>query len=310
MDKKELSKQIKEQAFALGFSACGISPIMDNRADLSNLKEWIDNHYHGDMEWIVKSIPLRENPAKLLSEVKSVVMLAYNYYTLEEFPNTHYKISRYALNQDYHWVLKNKTKHLIDQISGLETDLKWRVFVDSGPIFEKSYAVNAGLGWIGKNSCLIIPQKGSFFFLTALLLSVELEFDEPYAADHCGTCTQCIEACPTGAIVSPHTIDSNKCISYLTIEHKCETPKEIDFKATNQIFGCDLCQMVCPHNRFSTQTNESAFIADEKIRIMTNHDWESLSKSDFKKQFKNSPIQRAGYEKIKSNIAYIRDSDI
>lgn len=258
------------------------------------------------MDWITKSIPLRENPALLLPEIKSVVMFASNYHTEDDLLTTNYIVSKYALNQDYHWVLKNKLTALMETIKELGVDFEYRFFVDSGPIFEKSYAVNAGMGWIGKNSCLILPHKGSFFFLATLLLTVELEYDRPYSENHCGSCTKCIDACPTGAITAPHIINSNKCISYLTIEHKGDIPDWIDFRETKQIFGCDLCQQACPHNRFASETTEPAFKPSEAILGMADNDWENLSKSDFKKQFKYSPIQRAGYEKIKSNIAYIR----
>ncbi len=310
MDKHFLSNYIKDLSEELGFSACGISPVMNSENDVLYLNDWINKGYHAGMNWISQSIPLRSDPSLLLTDVKSVVVFAFNYYSPEGFVKTDFQISKYALNQDYHWVLKNKLKQLFESIKTLDSLVEGRCFVDSGPIFEKSYAVNAGLGWIGKNSCLILPQKGSFFFLATLLLNVELEYDQPFLKNHCGKCTKCIDACPTGAIKSPFVIDSNKCISYLTIEHKGEIPSNVDFKNTKQIFGCDICQNVCPHNRLITNTSEKGFMPSVPCSAMNDNDWENLSKSDFKKQFKYSPIQRAGYEKIKSNIAYIMGNDI
>jgi epoxyqueuosine reductase len=309
MDKKELTQRIKEQALSLGFSFCGISPVMDSNRDVSHLKDWISNNFHAEMDWIAKSIALRENPTLLLPEIKSVVMFAMNYFSEDDLLNTKYKISKYALNLDYHWVLKNKLKIIMESIEAMGVNIEYRAFADSGPIFEKSYAVNAGLGWIGKNSCLILPHKGSFFFLATLLLNIELEYDQPFNVNHCGSCTKCIDACPTGAITAPLIINSNKCISYLTIEHKGDKPEGIDFRETKQIFGCDLCQQACPQNRFAETTSEPSFLPSESLIAMCDGDWENLTKSDFKKQFKYSPIQRAGYEKIKSNIAYIRGND-
>ncbi|MEI6348213.1 MAG: tRNA epoxyqueuosine(34) reductase QueG [Bacteroidota bacterium] len=302
-----LSDFIKKSAVELGFSQCGISPVMDSSKDIQALRLWISKKYHADMAWIESSIPLRENPELLLSEIKSVVVVTLNYYTENQLLASEYKVSKFAQNLDYHNVLKSKLYQLLTNIKSIDATIDARVFVDSGPIFEKSYAVNAGLGWIGKNSCLIMPKQGSFFFIGVLLLTVELDFDNPFDKSYCANCTRCIDACPTGAISAPYTINSNRCISYLTIEHHDDIPENIDFKSTNQIFGCDICQQVCPHNKFSQDCLNPDFTPSKELLSMTTIDWESLDKSSFKKQFKHSPIQRAGYQKIMSNIANIKN---
>jgi epoxyqueuosine reductase len=296
-------------AVELGFDGCGVSPVIRSSEDVERLRKWISEGFHADMAWIERSIPLRQDPELLLSGVKSVVITVINYNSEDYTPDSDYKISKYALNRDYHAVIKSKLYTLMSKIQELEPTAEGRVFVDSGPVFEKSYAVNAGLGWIGKNSCLILPKKGSFFFIGTMLLNLALNPDAPFKSDFCGKCTRCIEACPTGAIVAPYTIDARKCISYLTIEHKGQIPRSLDFRSTGQIFGCDLCQQACPFNKFSTTSREPDFLPSERLTGMTNQDWETLSKSDFKKQFKHSPIQRAGYEKIMSTIACFNPMD-
>ncbi len=310
METDRLSEIIKQKAEELGFDECGITPVIDSSGDIERLRKWISNKYHADMEWIERSIPLRENPGLLLPGVKSVVVFALNYNSSDVIFASDYKISKYALNRDYHVVIKSKLYRLLSFIQEIDPVIEGRVFVDSGPVFEKLYAVNAGLGWIGKNSCLILPKRGSFFFLGTMLLNVSLTPDSSYALNHCGECTRCIDACPTGAITVPYTIDSNKCISYLTIEHKGEIPQNIDFKSGKQIFGCDICQQACPFNKFSLNTGEEDFVPTKQLLSMTNQDWETLTKSDFKKKFKQTPLYRSGYEKIKSTIAYInKNSD-
>jgi epoxyqueuosine reductase len=304
-----LAEFIKKNALELGFNQCGISPVMDSAADVEQLKTWIAQNYNAEMEWIERSIPLRSNPSLLLPEVKSVVMVTLNYFSENHPFASDYKVSKYALNQDYHAVLKSKLYQLLSLIMAKDETIEGKIFVDSGPIFEKAYAVNAGLGWIGKNSCLIQSKSGSFFFLGTLLLNVEMEYDQPYTQNNCGTCNRCIEACPTDALIAPYTLDSNRCIAYLTIEHRGEISSDIDFKKTNQIFGCDICQDVCPHNKFSLKTHVNELIPATELLAMTNSDWEEMTSSNFKKQFKNSPLLRAGYKKIKSNIAYLNSNN-
>lgn len=305
MTKNNLAEIIKQRALELGFSKCGISPVMDSSADLGHLRTWISEEKHGEMQWMERSIPLRENPALLLPEIKSVVVLALNYFTDNGQSEGIYKISKYAQHKDYHNVLKSKIFQLLETLKSIDITIEGRAFVDSGPVFEKSYAVNAGLGWIGKNSCFILPKQGSFFFLGVLLLNKNMDYGTPFSDNYCGSCTRCIDACPTHAIVAPQSIDARKCISYLTIELHNKIPTEIDFTSTNQIFGCDLCQEVCPHNKFSTHCLNNDFEITDSLRLMDNDSWQKITKSEFKKRFKQSPILRAGYEKIKSNIDYI-----
>jgi len=308
METDRLTEIVKQKAYELGFAGCGISPIIDTSKDIKKLQEWILDNYHADMAWIERSIPLRQDPTLLLPNIKSVVVVVINYDSPDTVFASDYKISKYALNQDYHMVIKSKLYQLLSMVQEFEPKAEGRIFVDSGPVFEKSYAVNAGLGWIGKNCCLILPKKGSFFFIGTMLLNIALTPDNPFLADHCGKCTRCIDACPTGALAAPYTVDARKCISYLTIEQKGDIPRDIDFRSTGQIFGCDLCQQACPFNKFSINTHEEDFSPTDLLVSMTNQDWETLTKSDFKKKFKQSPIQRAGYEKIKSTIAYINET--
>jgi epoxyqueuosine reductase len=308
METDRLSEIVKQKAYELGFAGCGISPVIDASKDIKRLQEWISDNYHADMAWIERSIPLRQDPALLLPDIKSVVVVVINYDSPDTVSVSDYKISKYALNKDYHTVIKSKLYQMLSMVQEFEPAAEGRIFVDSGPVFEKSYAVNAGLGWFGKNSCLILPKKGSFFFIGTMLLNIALTPDNPFLANHCGKCTRCIDACPTGALIAPYTVDASKCISYLTIEHKGDIPRDIDFRTTGQIFGCDLCQQACPFNKFSINTHEEDFLPSDLLVSMTNEEWETLTKSDFKKKFKQSPIQRAGYEKIKSTIAYINQT--
>lgn len=308
METDRLTENIKNIAVELGFDGCGISPVIRSFEDIERLQQWISEGFNADMAWMERSIPLRKDPELLLPGIKSVVVMVINYNS-SQIPVSDYKISKYALNRDYHTVIKSKLYSLLYRVHELVPAAEGRVFVDSGPVFEKSYAVNAGLGWIGKNSCLILPKKGSFFFIGTILLNIDLTPDSPFKSDFCGKCTRCIDACPTGALATPHTVDARKCISYLTIEHKGMIPQDVDFRSTGQLFGCDLCQQACPFNKFSINTHEEGFSPSDLLLSMTNRDWEALSKSDFKKQFKHSPLQRAGYEKIMSTIAYLNPLD-
>lgn len=305
METGNLSRFIKEQATLLGFDQCGISPVLNSSKEVERLEDWISKGYHAEMSWMERSIPLRSDPSLLLPDIKSVVVVMMNYHSSERSSSS-YRVSRYAQHADYHYVLKSRLNKLLTAIQTVDPAIEGRAFVDSGPIFEKAYAVNAGLGWIGKNSCLILPQQGSFFFIGTLLLTAELAYDAPFTANHCGACTRCMEACPTNAIVSPCTVDANRCVSYLTIEHREPIPESIDFKATNQLFGCDICQEACPHQRFSRETAHPEFHPSAAMQSLTDQEWETMTPSEFKKRFKHSPLQRAGYQKIMSNISYLK----
>ncbi len=309
MDKIELTEWIKKRAFDLNCSACGITIVKDNSQEMAQLNNWILQGYHAEMQWINNNKNLRENPELLYPEVKSIVVITVNYFSNDSVDPYNYSVSKYAQNIDYHFVLKSKLSNILISLQDIDGTIEGRFFVDSGPFFEKSYAVHAGIGWIGKNSLLIIPNKGSFHFIGVLLLNKELIYDFPYSQDHCGDCVNCLVACPTKALVKPRILDARKCISYLTVEHKGEIPYDCNFGESNSIFGCDICQLACPQNRFMTQSTEDGLIPSSYMKAMNKTEWEGITKSEFKKIFKHSSLQRAGYEKIKANIEHIKKSN-
>jgi len=257
---------------------------------------------HGEMKYMENYFDMRIDPAKLMPGAKSVVSLLLNYYTEEEQnPESQYKISKYAYGKDYHKVIKKKLKELLSFIHENIGDVAGRAFVDSAPVMDKAWAKNSGLGWIGKNSNLLNKRQGSFFFIAELILDLELEYDAPMA-DHCGTCTRCIDACPTDAIVQPFVVDGSKCISYFTIELKDKIPAEYKGKFEEWVFGCDICQDVCPWNRFSKPNNFSEFKPLPGLLEMKKKDWEEITEDIFKTVFEGSPLKRAGFEGLKRNI--------
>ena len=292
-----LTQQIKDRAHELGFELVGITPAQESQT-IQRYKQWIDNGYAGEMGYLERHLPLKEDPRKLLQEAKSVICLAMNYYTLDtpteiaQDPSRG-QISRYAWGDDYHDVIRERMLLLVEFIkSKAEKELKSRVFVDSGPIIEREYAQKAKLGWIGKNTNLINWRTGSWYFLAEVLVSVDLEYDLPPLIGSCGSCTKCIEDCPTDAIIEPNMLDSRLCISYLTIELKDSIPKNLRPKMGNLIFGCDICQEVCPWNSKATPTAEPAFkprngnLAPELLSLI------GMTQTEFSKRFKGSPIKR------------------
>ncbi len=292
-----LTQQIQERAHELGFELVGITPVQESQT-IQRYKQWIDNGYAGEMGYLERHLPLKEDPRKLLQEAKSVICLAMNYYTLDtpteiaQDPSRG-QISRYAWGDDYHDVIRARLLHFVEYIkSKAETELKSRVFVDSGPIIEREYAQKAKLGWIGKNTNLINWRTGSWYFLAEVLVSIDLEYDLPPLIGSCGSCTKCIEECPTDAIIEPNLLDSRLCISYLTIELRDSIPKELRPKMGNLIFGCDICQEVCPWNSKATPTTELAFrprkgnLAPELLSLI------GMTQAEFSKRFKGSPIKR------------------
>lgn len=305
--KSELTALIKNKAYELGFMLCGISKseYMDQEAFW--LEEWLNKGYNGEMGYLNNYFDLRVDPSKLVPDSKSVISLAYNYYNdTEQLNKEAPKISMYAYGRDYHKVVRKKLQTLFDYIRSIAGDIQGRVFVDSAPVLEKSWAKRSGLGWIGKNSLLISPKKGSHFFLGEIILDLELLYDGPMR-DYCGTCTRCIDACPTEAISpSGYFIDGSKCISYLTIELKTAIPDEFDNKMEGWAFGCDICQQVCPWNKFSTPHSEPDFYPKPDLIALSKREWKDITEEKFEKTFMGSPVKRTKYEGLKRNIKFLR----
>ncbi len=303
------SKLIKEKAHALGFDFCGIAKAEFLEEEAPHLEQWLNQNMHGKMSYLANHFDKRLDPTKLVEGAKSVISLMYNYYP-EQDPaeEDSYKIAKYAYGKDYHLVIKDKLKTLLDNLREEIGEINGRVFVDSAPVMERAWAQKSGLGWVGKNSLLLNRQQGSFFFLAELIIDLELEYDGP-AKDYCGTCTRCIDACPTDAIPAPYVVDGSRCISYFTIELKEQEkiPQEFKGKFENWIFGCDICQDVCPWNRFSKPHREPEFLPGEAMRTMKKEDWEEITEEVFQQVFKNSPLKRAKLEGLRRNVQFITE---
>lgn len=303
---KALNSQIiKAEAKRLGFLSCGISKAEFLEEEAPRLEKWLNNNYHGQMKYMENHFDKRLNPTLLVDDAKSVVSLLLNYYPSEFQNKDSYKISKYAYGDDYHFVIKDKLKELLHFIKTEIGEVSGRVFVDSAPVLDKAWAAKSGLGWIGKNTNLITQRVGSFYFIAELIIDLELEYD--YATtDHCGSCTACIDACPTEAIVAPYQVDGSKCISYFTIELKDNLPQEMKGKFNDWAFGCDVCQDVCPWNRFSKPHNEPLFQPNNSILDFSKKDWEEITIETFDKVFKNSAIKRTKYNGFKRNIHFLK----
>jgi epoxyqueuosine reductase len=297
---------IKQKSIDLGFSFCGISKADFLKEEAKNLEKWLSNSYNGKMDYMNNHFDKRLDPRLLVADAKSVVSLLLNYYPTEiQRADNEVKISKYAYGEDYHYVIKDKLKELFDFIQSEIGEVGGRIFVDSAPVMDKVWAKKGGLGWIGKNSNLIHPKHGSFFFIAELILDLELSPDGPIK-DYCGTCTRCIDACPTDAIVSPYVVDGSKCISYLTIELKdAILPNEFKGKMDNWMFGCDVCQDVCPWNRFSKPTSEATFSPHDNLLKMTKSDWKDLTEDVFRELFRNSAVKRTKFSGLKRNIDFL-----
>ena len=308
MNTNNQSYLIKQKAFELGFTHVGISKAEFLTKEARRLEDWLANDYHGKMSYMENHFDLRIDPSKLVHNAKSVITLLYNYYTTkrQEDPLAP-KISRYAYGKDYHYVIKNKLKDFQIFIREKLGDVNIRGFVDSAPVMDKVWAEKGGLGWIGKHTNLINKENGSYFFIAELIIDVELEKDIPIN-DYCGTCTKCIDACPTEAIVEPYKLDASKCISYLTIELKDELiPKEFSNKMNNWMFGCDICQEVCPWNRFSKPHNEPLFHPSIDLLGLTKKDWKDLNEENFQILFKGSAVKRTKFKGLKRNIEFVSE---
>jgi len=306
VDKKSKSLLTKQLAYELGFAYCGISKSGFLEEEAPRLENWLQSGKAGKMEYMSNHFDKRLDTRLLVPDSKSVISLLYNYYPTQKQVDDTFKISKYAYGQDYHYVIKDKLNELLDNLRIQFGDIDGRVFVDSAPVMDKAWAKKAGLGWIGKNSNLIHPKKGSFFFIAELILDIELEEDGPIK-DFCGTCTRCIDACPTDAIVAPYVVDGSKCISYLTIELKDEVlPSEFAGKMNDWVFGCDVCQDVCPWNRFSTPHTEPLFQPHDDLLSLTKKEWANLSDEYFQALFKKSAVKRTKKSGLTRNIDFVQ----
>lgn len=307
--KQKHTALIKQKAQDLGFSFCGISRATFLEEEAPRLEQWLKNGYHGEMTYMENNFDKRLDPRLLVEGAKSVVSLLLNYYPTE-FQNEHsYKISKYAYGEDYHFVIKDKLKDLMHHIHDEIGEVDGRVFVDSAPVLDKAWAAKSGLGWVGKNNNLINKGNGSFFFVAELIIDLELEYDSA-TTNHCGTCTACIDACPTQAIESPYVVNGSKCISYLTIELKDEIPNQFKNQLDNWMYGCDICQDVCPWNRFSKPHNEPLFNPNPKLINYNKNDWKDLTQEVFQEIFKKSAVKRAKYIGLMRNIAFLNADDM
>jgi epoxyqueuosine reductase len=297
---------LKRLAREAGFSFCGFSKAQFLEEEAPRLETWLSNNLHGTMQWMENHFDKRLDPRILVPGAKSVVSLMFNYYTNEKQKDiTAPKISKYALGEDYHKVIKDKLYDLVDKLSAEIGKIEGRVFVDSAPVMERAWAAKSGLGWIGKNTLLINKGSGSFFFLAQIISDLDLEEDAPIK-DYCGTCTACIDACPTDAILPIRSIDSNKCISYLTIELKEQIPDIFQQKMDNWVFGCDICQDVCPWNRFSIPHNEPKFEPNSHLLNLSKSDWKEMNETMFNQIFKHSAVMRTKFKGLKRNIEFLR----
>jgi epoxyqueuosine reductase len=298
---------IKQAAKELGFDYCGIARAQPLDEDARRLEQWLNKKMNGSMNYMENYFELRVDPTKLMPGAKSVITLLLNYFPSHNQNKSAPKISKYAFGKDYHEVIKSKLKIFLQKIKETVGDVHGRGFVDSAPVLEKSWAVKSGLGWVGKNGNLINKQSGSFYFIATLIVDLELEYDDAFVKDYCGTCTKCIDACPTDAILDNKIVDGSKCISYFTIELKdALIPDAMKGKFDNWMFGCDVCQDVCPWNRFANPTDQIEFSPVPEILNFSTNDWEELTEENFKKIFINSPLKRAKFNGIKRNLKFIK----
>jgi epoxyqueuosine reductase len=310
MSIEENTAYIKKRALELGFLDIGISKAVFMDKEAQHLEEWLNKGYQGTMSYMENHFDKRVDPRLLVPDAQSVISLSYNYYNpAKQTDSTAPKLSMYAYGEDYHKVVKDKLFLLVDDIRSQIGEINGRCFVDSAPVLERNWAQRSGLGWIGKNTLLLSKKKGSYFFLAEIISDLELDYDTP-VTDHCGTCTKCIDACPTEAI-SPngYILDGSKCISYLTIERKEDIPKEYQDKMEGWMFGCDICQDVCPWNRFSIAHNEKAFHPKEDLLHMKKKEWIDITEEVFNRLFVDSPVKRTKYKGLRRNIDFLYKSD-
>ena len=306
-EKESITNKIKQEALKLGFSACGIAKARFLEEEKEHYTNWLAQNKHGKMGYLNKNLDKRLDPRKLLDNAKSIIVLLHTYYPAKlQEDSTAPIISKYAYGEDYHFVLKDKMRMLLQFINTEIGETKARIFTDSAPVSEKKWAQLAGLGWIGKNSNLL-TQKGSFYFISELIIDKELPYDKPYIKDHCGNCTRCIDACPTQAITEQYSVDGSKCISYLTIELKGDIPENYKGQLENRVFGCDICQDVCPFNRKPIPTSEERFSPHPALLKMSKYEWSELDHNKFLEIFKNSAVKRTKYKGLKRNLEFLND---
>ena len=304
-NKKHYTELIKNEAKRLGFISCGISRAEFLEDEAPRLEKWLKMKMNGEMKYMENYFEKRLDPRKLVDDAKSIISLTYNYYP-EDLQNKEApKISKYAYGMDYHYVIKEKLIFFLTFIKDKIGDVHGRAFVDSAPILEKAWAAKSGIGWVGKNSNLITKKVGSFYFLAELIVDLDLDYDR-IESDHCGECTACIDSCPTQAITQPYVVDGSKCISYFTIELKENIPKEFKGKFDDWVFGCDVCQDVCPWNKFSKSHKEPLFQSSSELMKMSRDEWNEITEETFNKIFKNSAVKRTGYKGLTRNLNFIK----
>ena len=302
---KENTAFIKAEAKRLGFLSCGISKAGFLEEEAPRLESWLKNNSHGQMTYMENNFDKRLDPTLLVDGSKSVISLLLNYYPDEVQNEDTFKISKYAYGEDYHFVIKDKLKELLFSIQSNIGEVSGRAFTDSAPVLDRAWAAKSGLGWIGKNANLITQKVGSYYFIAELIIDLELEYDSA-VTDHCGSCTACIDACPTEAIESPYIVDGSKCISYFTIELKEAIPQEVKGKFEDWIFGCDICQDVCPWNRFSKPHNEPLFNPHPQLLDLSKKDWNEITQETFLEVFKNSAVKRTKLAGLVRNISFVK----
>ena len=303
---RKYTELIKAEAKRLGFLSCGVSKAEFLEEEAPRLETWLNKNMHGEMSYMENHFDKRLDPTKLVDDSKSVVSLLLNYYPseIQKDPKAP-KLSKYAYGTDYHFVIKDKLKHLLNFIQDEIGEVSGRAFVDSAPVLDKAWAAKSGLGWIGKHSNLLTQKVGSFYFIAELIIDLELDYDSP-VTDHCGSCTACIDACPTQAIVDPYVVDGSKCISYFTIELKNEIPIHAQGQFDDWMFGCDICQDVCPWNRFSKPHNEPLFNPHPELLSMSKKEWEEITQEVFSEIFRKSAVKRTKYSGLMRNIKFLK----
>lgn len=308
MDIEKRTFLIKQKALELGFDSIGIAKADFLEEEAPSFEDWLKKGYHGKMKYIENHFDKRLDPRLLVPGAKTVISLSYNYYPDKQQVDNTYKVAKYAYGKDYHFVLKDKMRELSRFIIEQNGDINIRVFTDSAPVMERAWARRAGIGWEGKHSLIIQKNKGSFYFLAEIIMDLELKYDLPFDTDHCGRCTKCIDACPTEAILPDKVINATRCISYLTIELKDELPLQLKGKFKDWMFGCDICQEVCPWNKFSFPHQEPQFKPHPDLLDMTKKDWEDITEEVFRDLFKKSAVKRTKYSGLKRNINFLKNN--